>query len=340
MISALKGILGSALIAASAVAVTTTASAQEFKLRWGHYLPNSPFVQAEKDFAARIEERTGGRVKIDITFAGGLGKGNELGLLAGRGAVDMAAIPPGYYPDQLLFWKAFQIPFVFNDPVQAIDILKKSYAQFPVFKDETDKMRVHYLFEQPLGSYYLTGPSPDCTTVASLKGKKLRSFGADVPKLHNAIGAVPVTVSPVEVYEALQRGTIDYSFLNTGNIESLRLFEVGKTNCGPIMTITGHMIIIGERTWKRLPPDIQEIFTDQAAKSQQDYLDWVVAGDAASKAAIEAAGGAFQAFPPAELAKWKAAAPDLLAAWEADLKERGFGEQAAAVAKAWREWTQ
>ncbi|MCA8929665.1 MAG: TRAP transporter substrate-binding protein DctP, partial [Alphaproteobacteria bacterium] len=160
------------------------------------------------------------------------------------------------------------------------------------------------------------------------------------PKLHNAIGAVPVTVSPVEVYEALQRGTIDYSFLNTGNIESLRLFEVGKTNCGPIMTITGHMIIIGERTWKRLPPDIQEIFTDQAAKSQQDYLDWVVAGDAASKAAIEAAGGAFQAFPPAELAKWKAAAPDLLAAWEADLKERGYGEQAAAVAKAWREWTQ
>ena len=45
----------------------------EFKLRWGHYLPNTPFVQVEKDFAAAVKERTGGRVEIEITFAGGLG---------------------------------------------------------------------------------------------------------------------------------------------------------------------------------------------------------------------------------------------------------------------------
>lgn len=326
--------------AASVLAITaSTAQAQEIKLRWGHYLPNSGFVQVEKDFAAAIEARTNGRVKIEITFAGGLGKGPELALLAGRGAIDMASVAPGYYPDQLLFWKAYQIPFVFSEPKQAINILHRSYKQFPVFKQETDKINVNYLFHQPLGAYYLTGPSPDCSTVEALKGKKIRSFGADVPKMHNAIGAVPVTVQPTEVYEALQRGTIDYSFLNAGNVESLRLYEPGKYNCGPVMVITGHLIVIGKRTWDRLPPDIQEIFTDQAQKSQQDYLDWLESGTKASIEAIKKGGGEFLDFPPTELAKWKAATPDLLGEWEASMVGRGFGDQAKEVGEAWREWT-
>ena len=184
--------LGLPLLGCLLIGISGTAGAQEFKLRWGHYLPNSAFVQVEKDFAKKIEERTNGRVKIDITFAGGLGKGNEVALLAGRGAIDMASVAMGYYPDQLLFWKAYQIPFIFDDPVQAINIVHKSYKKFPIFKQESDKINVNYLFQQPLGSYYMTGPSPNCTSIKDLKGKKIRSFGADLPKMHNAVGAVPV----------------------------------------------------------------------------------------------------------------------------------------------------
>ena len=328
-----------AFLALAVVVASGSGQAQEFKLRWGHYLPNTPFVQIEKDFATKINERTNGRVEIDITFAGGLGKGNEVALLAGRGAIDMASVAMGYYPDQLLFWKAYQIPFIFNDPVQAIEILHRSYKKFPIFKQESDKINVNYLFHQPLGSYYMTGPSPDCTTIEGLKGKKIRSFGADIPKMHNAIGAVPVSVRPTEVYEALQRGTIDYSFLNAGNIESMRLFEPGKYSCGTAMTITGHMIVIGKRSWAKLPADIQDIFMDQAAKSQQDYLDWLVSGTAQSIATIKENGGVFLEFPTSELDKWKAATPDLLQAWVEDMEKRDFGPQAAEVAAAWRNWS-
>ena len=60
--------------AIGALGLAGSAQAQEFKLRWGHYLGNSPFLQVEKDYAKRIGERTKDRVKIDMTFAGGLGK--------------------------------------------------------------------------------------------------------------------------------------------------------------------------------------------------------------------------------------------------------------------------
>jgi len=333
-----RTLVGAAVLAA-AIAGTTTAEAQEYRLRWGHYLAQGPFLEIEEEFARKIEERTDGRVKIDISWASGLGKGDEVFTLAGRGAIDMAAAAPGYYADQLLYWKAFQIPFVFDSAAEAMDVLGKVTEEFPIYREEMDKMNLVWLFQQPLDPYYLTGPSPECNSVEALRGKKIRSFGADIPKAHNAIGAVPVTVPVIEVYEALQRGTIDYSFLNGGNIEQYRLYEPGKFSCGPITAITGHNIVMGKRTWERLPEDIQEIFLDQAAKTRQDYLDWMTEFEKRTIENIKAAGGEFIEFPPEELAKWKEAAPDLLTAWEEELKGRGQGETASKVAARWRELT-
>ncbi|MDP6709566.1 MAG: hypothetical protein QF893_24775, partial [Alphaproteobacteria bacterium] len=146
-------------VVAAAVMASGWAQAEaEFKLRWGHYLGKGPFLEIEQKFAEAIEERTKGRVEIDITYAGGLGKGNETMTLAGRGAIDMAAAPPSYYGDQLLFWKAFQVPFIFTEPKQAMMVLAKSLDEFPVYKQEMDKMNVIWLFQQPLGVYFLTGP--------------------------------------------------------------------------------------------------------------------------------------------------------------------------------------
>ena len=320
-------------------AVTTTATAKDFRLRWGHYLAKGPFVEVEENFAKAIEKRTNGQVKIDMTFAGGLGKGNELFRLAGRGAIDMGTAAPGYYADALPFWKAFQIPFVFADPHQAMDILAKSIKKFPVYMEEMDALNVKWLYQQPLGVYYMTGPSPDCDSVEKLKGKKIRSFGADIPLAHRAVGAVPVNVYPVEIYEAIQRGVIDYSFINPGNIAQYRLWEVGKYNCGPIMAITGHNIVIGKPTWKKLPKNIQEIFLDEAKKSQKAYLDWLDGFEAKARKRIEAGGGKFIKFPASELAKWKATAPDLLGAWVKDMEGKGKGKEANEVARQWKEWT-
>lgn len=337
----LNPLLQSAFLVALGVAVTGSAFAQgEFRLRWGHYLADGPFLQLEKEFARKIEERTNGRVKIEITYAGGLGKGAELMQLVGRGAVDMSSTPPGYNPDQLRYWRAFQIPFVFKSSAQAMDVLYKVVAEFPVYRQELDKMGVEWLFQQPLGAYYMTGPSPDCASVDKLRGKKIRSFGADIPKAHSAVGAVPVTVNPTDIYEGLQRGSIDYSFINAGNVQQYKLWEVGKHNCGPLMAITGHNVTIGKRTWGRLPADIQKIFLDQAEKTAKEYLGWVGEFEDSAVRTIKAQGGVFHEMPAAELKKWKDASPDFLAEWEkSTAAATGDAETPRRVVARWRALT-
>lgn len=328
-----------AFVGALGLAVAGAAFAQApIQLRWGHYLADGPFVQLEKDFASKIEKRTDGRVKFTITFAGGLGKDTELLMLVSKGAIDMTSTAPGYNPDQLRYWRAFQIPLLFQNSKQAMYVLGKVYEELPIYRQEMDRVGVVWLFQQPLGEYYISGPSPDCLSVAKLRGKKIRSFGADFPKAYSAIGAVPVTVTPPSIYEALQHGNLDYSLINAGNIQQYKLHEVGKYHCGPVLAITGHNITIGKRAWSRLPADIQKIFLDQARQTQQDYLAWVEDFENAAVRNIKAQGGVFTAFPAAELKKWKAASPDFLAAWEKDTAAAtGDAETPKKVAARWRQ---
>src|SRR3546814_18689818 len=106
-------------------------------------------------------------------------------------------------------------------------------------------------------------------------------FGADSPKVLAACGAGPVTIVGGEIYKALQRVSLDYSFSNPGNILANKLYEPGKYSCGPIMSIAGHLIVIGNRTWDRLPKDIQDIILEESAKAQEAYLPFLdkVEGD-------------------------------------------------------------
>lgn len=332
-------LLLSAFAGALSLAMSGVAFAQApIQLRWGHYLADGPFVQLEKEFAQKIEKRTNGRVKIDITFAGGLGKDTELLMLVSKGAIDMTSTAPGYNPDQLRYWRAFQTPLLFKSSKQVMDILLKVYEEFPVYRQEFDKLGVMWLFQQPLGEYYLTGSSPDCDTVAKLKGKKIRSFGADIPKAFSEIGAVPVTVTPTALYEALQHGTLDYSFINAGNLVQYKITEVAKYNCGPVMAISGHNVTISKRSFGRLSAADQKVMLDQARETQKDYLEFVGGFEAKSVATMKSQGAVFVPFQAAELQKWKAASPDFLAAWEADTaKATGDAETPKKVAARWRQ---
>lgn len=325
-----------ATLSVAALVGTAAQAEAEYKLRWAHYLPNSDFLEVEKGFADAIHERTDGRVEIEIVYAGGLGKANEILTLAGRGAVDMASGIPGFYADQLLFWKAYQLPFVFSSTEQAVEVSNKSYEAFPYFAKELERMNLRFLMHQPLGSYYMTGKDAGCDTVANLDGRKIRSFGADVPRAHSAVGGVPVTIGTTDIYEALERGTLDYSFLSRGVIASNRWYEVAKNNCGPVMSIAGHIIVMGTRAWDKLPADIQEIILDVAAQSQSEYIEWSNAYEEAAMQKIEEGGGTFSEIPEEELTYWKAVAPDFLEDWVSDMTKRGLGEEARAVSDFWQ----
>ena len=146
----------------------------------------------------------------------------------------MTATAPGYNPDQLHYWRAFQLPLTFETSKQAMYVLGKVVQGVPGLQPGDGQGR-RGVAVPAAARRVLHGRAErrSATAVAKLKGKKIRSFGADIPKAFTAIGAVPVTVAPTDIYEALQHGTLDYSFINRGQHPAFKLVGGGQAALRP-----------------------------------------------------------------------------------------------------------
>ena len=83
------------------------------------------------------------------------------------------------------------------------------------------------------------------------------------------LGADTQQIKFAELYVALQQGVVDGQENPLANIASAKLYEVQK-----YLTLTGHKyetnpFVIGKRTWDRLTPADQKIFTEAAAEATQ-----------------------------------------------------------------------
>jgi TRAP-type C4-dicarboxylate transport system substrate-binding protein len=183
--------------------------------------------------------------------------------------------------------------------------------------------------------YYMVCRSP-VRTLADMKGKKVRSYGDDVPRMLQAIGAIPVNLLPGELYESLQKGTIDCTPYSLGTAVSLKLHEVAKyvtfLNIG---SPGGWPIFVNQKAWDGLSGDNKKLIMDVSAAASKVELDKFAEADAEARKVMKAAGVEFIDFP--DQPKFEAAAPDFLKDWAARMDKAGKGPEAARMAQRWRE---
>lgn len=326
------------LAVVSLLAVATPAPAQRpIVLRFAHYQPRGPAVEGEGRLADLITARSGGRIKVDVGWAETFGKVRELPGLLRAGAVDMATFVPHFDPAPFPFWRLNPIP-IFATASSEVMLAKqlqiaKLQMTDPAFEKElADKFNGKPLLLQLIAPYYLLSKTPGCSLPA-LKGKKVRAFGGDIPKMLSAAGATPVSVVTAELYESLLRGTVDYLSIPTTHMVTLKLHEAGKYACSPYFMLTmGHITVISLDSWKKIPADLQNLILGAAAEVQDWYLDHLKRTEVTDKQNLEATGMQFATLPAADLAEWVKKTPDFLAAWLADMKAKGYGADAERVA--------
>lgn len=326
------------LVVLAALALAAPAAAQApVTLRFGHYQPRGPAVEGEGWFAEQVTKRTNGRVKIDVGWAEAYGKSRELPETVKSGAVDLATVVPHFNPDPFPFHALSPMPIFATDPFQDLErqyrIASSVYRTAPFEAEMARTFNSKPLFQQLIAPYWVLGKAAGCST-AVFQGKKVRTLGADIPKMFSAVGAVPVSLTTPELYEALQRGTVDYLSIPTTHMRTLKLDEVGKHACGPVFMLTmGHTTVINLDTWKKLAPELQKTILDVAKEAERFYLDHLKKTEQADQDSLKAAGVQFARLPAADAAAWKAKSPDFLTTWVNAMKGKGFGPQAEQVAQ-------
>lgn len=318
--------------------VTMTAQA-DVTLNMNHQWPATTVgSQVDQWFADEIEKRTDGEVKVKIFWSEGLAKAGEALELLQNGGLDMAAMSPGYFPAQLpLHVAPNSIPMAMETVDQASTLMHRLMTEVPAFAEEAEANGIKALFFHHLNPYLLVSREP-ITSVAGMEGKKMRTWGNDMPRMVQAAGGTPVTMMLPEIYEGLSRGVVDTAPFAVDLVVNYKIYEVAK-HISEITLWEGPSwgVWISTAAWDKLTPEQQAIVQEVATEAiERDRVAVLAAADEA-RATLTENGVTFHEFPQEEKDKWRAALPDFFADWIATMEQQGKGDAARQAVAIWKD---
>ena len=316
----------------------TAASAQVNLRMSSQWTENTIGSQIDKWWAQEIEKRTKGQVKIKIFFEGALGKASENLTLIRQGAIDLTAMSPSYFPADLpLHTAPNSIPMAMAEVPQATQLVQRLLKEVPALDEEAKKNGMKALFFHHLNPYLLVCKQ-QIKGIGDMKGKKIRTWGADMPRMAQAAGAVPVTLGLPELYESLSRGTVDCLPFSVDLMVNYKIYEVAKHVhditlwLGPT---NGNWI--SRKVWDKLTPEQQKTIEQVSQEAAIRDRDATIEAAGKAVATLKGHGVQFHKFPDADKKKWKQSNPDFFADFIAAQEKAGRGAAAKAMVKIWKE---
>ena len=256
-------------LAMVAAALPFAAQAQTTKLTLGHgAAPGNPRHESAVLFAERVKSKTGGRIEIQVAHSAQLGDDAAMITALRSGTLDMSANSQGAIANVVPEYAAIGMPFLFSDAQKAWQMLDGPIGEDLSKRTAAKGMVVLGYWDN--GIRHVTNSKRPVKAPADLKGLKIRTPpDAMTVDIMQALGADTQQIKFAELYVALQQGVVDGQENPLANIASAKLYEVQK-----YLTLTGHKyetnpFVMSKRSWDKLAPADQKIFTEAAAEATQ-----------------------------------------------------------------------
>ena len=238
--------------------------------------------QVDRAFIDKVEELTGGSVKIDFQHSGVLGA-EEVVLDTVFGsetpAIDIARISVfalnSYGVEKTVFCT---LPFVFESPEHFWNFANSDLAKEFLNEPQELNLPVRGLFFGEEGfRHFFTSKDKPISGIEDLKGLKLRVSNDPIMNgLVQGLDASPTVVAFTELYSGLQTGVCDGAEQPIGNYQSNAFNEVAGNLILDGHTLGAIQVIITDNAWNKLSEEQQGWVMEAAAYAQkfnQDYVD-------------------------------------------------------------------
>lgn len=246
-----------AAIVLLATVATAAAAADPVKLRFGHPAGPKTHVVSQMvvPWSERMTKGSDGTLEITV-FPGGQLGGNEVSLDAIKsGVMDIGWINTQYYPGKFNKSEVGLLPFEVNKSEHASVAMWRLFEK-GVIADEYNDVKLLAIWAYPASTVHTTFPA---RKLEDFKGKKIATIGEFASGVAKRLGATPVAIEFTENYPAIQRGTVNGTFLQWTAVQPLRLWEVAKyhTEAGVYGAVT--MIAMNKQSYAKLPPKAKEV---------------------------------------------------------------------------------
>ena len=275
-----------ALLASAALA--TAATACETTLRSSDTHPEGyPTVVAVQEMGKMLEERTDGRLCIEVFHSAQLGEEKDTIEQTQFGVIDMNRVSMGPFNNIIEETQVVSLPYIFRSVDHMHKVMDGEVGEeiLAAFEDH-DLVGLAY-YDSGSRSFY--NSEKPIRSMEDLQGMKFRVMQSDI--FVDMVGALGANATPMpygEVYSGIQTGVIDGAENNWPSFESSGHFEVA-----PHYTLDQHLIVpevlvMAKQTFDSLSPEDQEavrqaakesvpvmreLWEEREAASEQEVLD-------------------------------------------------------------------
>lgn len=246
-----------ALLAVALAAVSLTVLADPIVIKFSHVVAvNTPKGKAAEYFKKLAEERTKGKVKVEVYPNSQLYKDKEETEALQLGAVQMLAPSLAKFGQMgVREFELFDLPYLFDNYDELHKVTQGRVGQALLKKLESRGVIGLSFWDNGFKSLSANTP---IHMPADLKGKKMRIQSSKVLDAEmQALGALPQVMPFSETYQALQTGVVDGTENPISNLYTQKMHEVQKH-----LTLTehgylGYAVIVNKKFWEGLPADVR-----------------------------------------------------------------------------------
>jgi TRAP-type transport system periplasmic protein len=289
---------------ALATAIATTAPAQQFTMKLSQPTINDITHEFFKRLKAGVEERSKGRIKVEIYPANQLGQIPAVVEGVALGTIEVGVAASGFFVSLEPRFQVLDGPGLFDDTQHGYRVttdpeIRARLATFGIDKG------IEILVPGVYSPLAILNHKP-IRTVADFQGQKVRTPGGAPIQVEpfRKLGLIPVSLPLGDALPAMQNKTIDGLISGLTVFTNFKYYDIAKSVTYLPATTLLAPAIINRQFLKRIGPELEAIVREEARKAELAYADWNVQENKRGEDAWRKSGGEIIILPPAEARRY------------------------------------
>ncbi len=216
-------------------------------------------TQKYQELADATYEATDGKVNITIYSSGSLVASTDVAEAVLAGTADMGWLFTPFFSGQFPMTEIISMPMSFGDSISSTKTMLELYETEESIQEELSQYKVFQIYTNPSNMIFTTEP---VYNVSDLAGLNIRCSGTITSEMMSEWGGSPISMGPGDIYEAIEKGTLQGFVLEWSGTKSFNLDEVISYVTDISYTVAPFVCVMNLDTWNSLPTEYQEIMDE------------------------------------------------------------------------------
>src|SRR6476620_8336261 len=261
-------------LVAGGVVAAIPAGAQQFTMKLSQPTINDVTYEYFKRMKAGIEQRSGGKIKVDIYPSNQLGQLPAVVEGVALGTIEAAASANGFWVSLEPRFQVLDAPGLFDDLIHGNKMLNDPGIRARMAAWGVDK-GVEIL-TPGLYSPLMILSHKAIRTIGDFQGQKIRTQGGSPIQVEplKKTGVIPVSLPLGEALPAMQNKTIDGMVGAAAPYVAFKYYDIAKPMTYLPSTMFAAPVVINRGWLKSLGPDLEKIVREESRKAEDVFGEW------------------------------------------------------------------